>query len=226
MLAEIEAIVGTLDDDYEQLPEDIDTVSLMLTAWQNELHAPELLEYKHNLVESLTEKIQSQTELVESNITERQQDPFVLFILQQEIERIKYMIRSYLRCRMEKVIELDLVEYQLEKYTQFLLIEREERFKLSKHELEYCTRFHEILSRYHSESFLKNLPPQLQSLTEDEMISRPNLKDGVFCKVLEEVGQILLDNQQETVQLSKGDIFLICYDNVRNLVNDNKVMLI
>ncbi|KAI8905601.1 hypothetical protein EDD86DRAFT_211879 [Gorgonomyces haynaldii] len=86
-------------------------------------------------------------------------DGFVSIVIQQELERIKYMVRSYLRTRLRKI----------ECYCTFLLLDPAERDKMSDDELRYATKFRDLVSQYHTESFLNELPETLRSLDEPQM---------------------------------------------------------
>jgi GINS complex subunit 4 len=67
--------------------------------------------------------------LVDQHVVRTPDDSFALFVYQQEIERMKFVIRSYLRCRISKI----------EKYTLHCLSEFE-RHKLSDLEFQYAER--------------------------------------------------------------------------------------
>lgn len=41
--------------------------------------------------------------------------------------------------------------------------------KLSSDELEFCSRFRSILTKYHNNSFLADMPDVMRSLEEEEM---------------------------------------------------------
>ena len=75
----------------------------------NELYAPELREYQDEIIESFRSKIELQvfyhdkTNNVQDFVIERPEDTIRLFAIQQEIERIKFIIQSYLKARLDKV---------------------------------------------------------------------------------------------------------------------------
>jgi hypothetical protein len=58
-------------------------------------------------------------------------------------------------------------------------------------------RFQDIIEKCHIESFLEKLPQDLASLHEDAMsrilltlVPRPDLEDSVFCRVIEDIGEV------------------------------------
>ena len=78
-----------VNDDYEKL----------VRAWINEKCAPELLQYQELLVLNLLEMCEMQS----LNVENVQKGSIQENILELEIERILYFIRSYLKIRLAKV---------------------------------------------------------------------------------------------------------------------------
>lgn len=75
-------------------------------AWINERSSPELLPYPPDLIQRCTDGVQRQIETIES--LTGAMDPsanFTLVILQTELERVKFLLRSFLRARIAKVRE-------------------------------------------------------------------------------------------------------------------------
>lgn len=73
-------------------------------AWINERSGPDLLPYPTDLIERCTQRVKSQIEVIESMTGAM--DPaanFTLVILQTELERFKFLLRSFLRARIAKV---------------------------------------------------------------------------------------------------------------------------
>jgi GINS complex subunit 4 len=79
-------------------------IANLTTAWIAERSAPEILPFQKALLERLTDRIRQQIELVE--LETGNLDPqanFRLILIQTELERVKYLVRAYLRIRMHKV---------------------------------------------------------------------------------------------------------------------------
>lgn len=73
-------------------------------AWINERSSPELLPYPQQLIKRCTDGVERQIETIESMTGAM--DPsanFTLVILQTELERFKFLLRSFLRARIAKV---------------------------------------------------------------------------------------------------------------------------
>lgn len=101
------------DDDSEYKNRDLE---IMTKHWINEQNSPELLTFQGELIADLREMIETQVQ----NLHSGSLDFTSRLIMLQEIERIKFVIRQYLRIRIQKI----------EKFTVHLLIE--ERYKMYK----------------------------------------------------------------------------------------------
>ena len=75
------------------------------TAWLNERAAPELLPYEGVLVAELEAAVADQQQLVQARNADDTVKAFMGNLYFMEIERIKYLLRSYLRTRLTKVRE-------------------------------------------------------------------------------------------------------------------------
>ncbi|KAJ8577331.1 hypothetical protein ON010_g1876 [Phytophthora cinnamomi] len=90
--------------DRENLNEDVVN---MRALWVNELNAPEILPYNEEMVTEMLEQVRNQQEYVDSVYEDRAQlteeKSFVNKLYQMEIDRLRYMVSSYLRTRLRKV---------------------------------------------------------------------------------------------------------------------------
>eukprot|EP01121_Diplochlamys_sp_Union-15-3_P000380 TRINITY_DN10350_c0_g1_i1.p1 TRINITY_DN10350_c0_g1~~TRINITY_DN10350_c0_g1_i1.p1 ORF type:complete len:116 (+),score=21.88 TRINITY_DN10350_c0_g1_i1:52-348(+) len=69
--------------------------------WFNELSSPEILPYPTELLETFLKRLDEQQMFIDKrNNAEIQLE---VFLLQMEIERIKYILQSYFRTRLAKV---------------------------------------------------------------------------------------------------------------------------
>ncbi|PIO06886.1 hypothetical protein AB205_0059970, partial [Aquarana catesbeiana] len=69
-------------------------------AWLNEKFAPELLESKSEIVECVMEQLNH----MEQNLQRARQGDLKISFHHMEIERIRFMLSSYLRSRLLKVL--------------------------------------------------------------------------------------------------------------------------
>ncbi|KNC46501.1 uncharacterized protein AMSG_02936 [Thecamonas trahens ATCC 50062] len=79
------------------------------------------------------------------------------------------------------------------------------------------------------DSFLHGLPEKLRDLTtqdaEDDMIPAPNFDTHVFCKVVDTIGTFQLD-QDSSVDLEEGELYLLPFKPIRDLLLDQSIILI
>lgn len=81
-------------------------------AWINERTSPDLLPYPTDLIQRANDGIKRQIEIIEDMTGSM--DPsknFTLVILQTELERMKFLVRSYLRARIAKVGDVFAVQH-------------------------------------------------------------------------------------------------------------------
>uniref|UniRef100_A0A8C8SQH2 GINS complex subunit 4 n=1 Tax=Pelusios castaneus TaxID=367368 RepID=A0A8C8SQH2_9SAUR len=101
-MAEVaEAERGELDSDggsEELVLTPAQLIRSLEQAWLNEKFAPELLETKSEIVECVMEQLAH----MESNLKRAKPGDLKVSIHHMEIERIRYVLSSYLRCRLVK----------------------------------------------------------------------------------------------------------------------------
>ena len=164
----------------------------------------------------------SQQELVDdagNSVDEK----FLADLYQCEIDRIRYLLKSYLRTRFLKITQ----------YARYILQDQELCSRLSHAELEeVAVPYMELLEKNLEESFLKHLPEKFQSHRgkhrDFNLIAEPNLDEYVFCKVLEDIGQVQVGEDDETppVELLRGDIYTLRYRPMRSMVRERRIQLL
>ncbi|KAF9384161.1 GINS complex subunit [Podila verticillata] len=133
------------DDDYHyqdrisasREPEDLfthdepkDLVKRLTQAWINERAAPEILKYESDCVTGLVANCDDQQAVIDELDSGNDASIIISILYQTELERIKFVLRSYLRTRISKI----------ERYCQFILKDLSSRRKLSKGEISYAER--------------------------------------------------------------------------------------
>ena len=111
-----------MDNSYEQRLK----LFQMNTLLHNEKMAPELLPFQFELVESLLRLVSSREQMIEQKRQVDADDRFNVNVNKMELERVKFVIKSYFRVRLAK-IERHLV-YLIEKDRSELLSESEKIF--------------------------------------------------------------------------------------------------
>ncbi|XJO77605.1 hypothetical protein BDV3_002163 [Batrachochytrium dendrobatidis] len=142
-----------------QKPPAADIYQSMIRAWVNEKAAPDLLPFQHDLVSQLRFIVETQQEGVHLRYSGQPTFNFLKFIYGLELERIKFVLRSYIRLRLGKIQHM----------TIYLLSDPELRMCMSDEELFFAERFQTLIQTYHKGSYLGNLSKQWQALDSDEM---------------------------------------------------------
>ncbi|KAJ1726038.1 GINS complex subunit [Coemansia biformis] len=138
-----------------------------------------------------------------------------------DVDRVKYLVRSYLRTRLTKI------EQHAMHYTREPLY----RGRMSQNELDYAKGFVALEERHMRRSFLDQLPPHLRSLDETagnglEMVTTPDMDAAVFCRVRTTVGEFQFDASEDPIVMKRSNIFITRYSIIRSLLEDGKVELI
>ncbi|PIA18614.1 GINS complex, Sld5 component [Coemansia reversa NRRL 1564] len=186
-----------------------------MCAWVNERNAPELLEYEGTTLENLMELVDFQNQRIQS------QPAVIANILKMDVDRVKYLVRSYLRTRLAKI----------EKYALHYTREPRYRDRLSQSELDYAKGFVALEEKHMRRSFLDQLPPHLRALDETttnglEMVPKPDVDSAVFCRVRTTVGEFQFDASEDPILMKRTNIFITRYSIIRDLLEDGKVELI
>jgi GINS complex subunit 4 len=154
---------------------------------------------------------------------------FSLIILQTEVERWKFLIRSLLRARISKIDK-----HALHYLSTPALLER-----LSETEVAYATRRQQLLHGHYLSSFLGSFPQQLRNLNDTaggiSMIGGPDEEGGVFVRGLgsREIGGegvVIVrgrgrDGDGE-VEVGRGEIVVTRWSDVRELVEKGEMELV
>jgi len=136
----------------------------------NELCAPDILPNQSDMLDLMFGQISH----MEENMKDLDKNDFRLVAHQMELERIKYVISSYLRCRVKKI----------ELYTKHILNEEEQRKddkKLSVDETKFAIEYLKNVDSYLEQVALRYLP-NMQPNESSQRIATPNLMSHVFVK--------------------------------------------
>jgi GINS complex subunit 4 len=145
---------------------------------------------------------------------------FALIVLQTELERFKFLVRSYLRARIAKV----------DRHALHYLSSAALRSRLSQTELAYATRHQALLHNHYLSSFLGSFPDNLQNLNDTSgnitMIDAPDLESAVFVRLLRDArveGKGI--DADGTMDGKAGDIFILRWSDAKPLVDEAKAEL-
>jgi len=212
-------------DIFEETHEDEDMVEMTAEevlkqlehSWINERNAPDLLEPRTEIVDCMLEQVKQ----MEQNLLELPKGDLRIFVHRLEVSRIKYVINSYLRTRLDK-IQNNFIYYAKARNNP------DNPSKLSRQEEEFLDQYKKITEDLFNSLCLSHLPGEMDF--NKHKVPEPNLPAAVFIKVLEDVeGLEIIDNSglrgDDTIDLVAGDTHIIQYSNVGHLVENEKVKL-
>lgn len=171
--------------------------------------APELLPYQHSLVETISKQITQK----DRSIQHRAQNPsknisderFYLNIERMEVERVKYMLKSYLRSRIIK-IEKNLL----------YIIEKDKASLLSQAEMEYSWQLYEAKKDHYKKEFFGNISNKLNMMADgtdipDNMITQPNLQNFIFVRFLNSYQKYTIMGHID-IEIKEDNVYFLPYD--------------
>lgn len=162
-----------------------------------------------------------QIQQMEENLQNLNHDDFRLVPHQMEVDRIRYIISSYLRTRLEKI----------ETFTAYLLkrdrekIDEDDRI-MSKAEFKFAEAFMTNMKSHFHNEVLRYLPTLLAEFGENiaAMEVRPNLNSNVFIRMVKTVTKIFICGEE--TDLLSGSRHLLPFRDVEHLVHDGTACLI
>ncbi|KAF3456372.1 hypothetical protein FNV43_RR01022 [Rhamnella rubrinervis] len=228
---------GSVSGDIDDLESLISTtdVERLKRAWRQEKAAPEIFQFEAALIQRIKEQIQLMEETVE-DFAESGIDPLTVSLYQMDLDRTQFLLRSYLRIRLQKI----------EKY-MFHILNTDELFnRLSREEKSFAERCSNDLKMHLDENILSKLPDNYQSLLkqsiiseETDMVPKPQLDTFVVCKTKYYLGHIQLEdinngntddrvNQrplEEPFEMEPNVLYFVRYKPIKKLVEGGKIDL-
>jgi len=189
------------------------------SAWMNERLAPDLLPPQIEEIECMLELLRN----MESNTAKLEKKDIRLGVHKMEVDRIRYLISSYLRLRLAKIQEYcwDLQEKENRRNNQMPSLMSPEEQKFLKDYIENI------------ESHLKNMgaqhmPRTMQTLKPEQMSTAANLDSFLFLRVSQDSNIVVddADGREEEVSLEAGSQHIIRYRPVAKLVPTGSVDLV
>lgn len=155
--------------------------------WISERAAPDILKWPFDLMDRVMGRVREQIETIEDRTagigmngsgTSSSNCNLTLSILQTDLSRTQYIIRSLLRQRLAK----------LTKYAMHYLTLDDKSTLLSPQEQSFLQNHQALLSNLYGASFLSAFPAPLQKLDDNagglNMIDGPDGKKAVFIRCL------------------------------------------
>ncbi|KAI9904894.1 hypothetical protein N3K66_001423 [Trichothecium roseum] len=220
---DIDDILREVDPSAGTVPFETQDLQALTRLWVAERSAPELLDWPAGgLFERVNGRIKSQIEKVEDMTGDM--DPktnFALIVIQTELERYKFLVRSYLRARMAKI----------DKHTLHYLSAEDLRARLSPMELAYATRHQAMLHNHYLSSFLSSFPAQLQNLNDTagnmSMVDGPDVDAAVFVRLLRPRDVRGRGTDADTTLFAAaGDVLILRWSSAKVLVDEGHAELV
>ncbi|EFX79780.1 hypothetical protein DAPPUDRAFT_304303 [Daphnia pulex] len=224
-LTQLSDLFGTADtisetEDAEFLSAS-EAVKKLEESWLNEMLAPELLSPQTELVDCLLE----QTKNMEENLMAISKSDFRFALHRMEVERIRYVVTSYLRIRLEKI----------EKFLGYLLNnenkrQRNEPSLLTEDELKFAQELNSNTETHLKTLGLRHMPTNMREINTQKFITTPNRDSYVFVCVKDDAPSVLVsDGTSEgeiEVELLKNSQHLLPYRSISSLLQNNTVNLL
>ncbi|XP_055606753.1 DNA replication complex GINS protein SLD5 [Uranotaenia lowii] len=218
-------VAGIGDNDSSDRMQDADEDEIQMTskqvlealqrAWLNEKFAIQILPYE----EAIVDMVMSQLVYMEENLANTNKNEMLYIAHRMEVERIRYMLASYHRCRLQKI----------EEYAFYILEEEskrpDDRKRLSVGEKQFATDFYKSLENHFHQLAVRHMP---QNHQEDEQVRKvvPNVDGHVFIKAKENVAEFSISADHDTINIAAGSVHMFKYRDVEPLVLEGIVELI
>jgi GINS complex subunit 4 len=197
-------------------------VSSISKALIKEKQSPEILMYEEKLVKELDELIFTQekelSEIWAKFITEN----IFSTIYKLDIERMKYLLKSYLRTRL-----LKLQKYYLD------VIKNKKENLISQAEFDFLSNYFIRKKMHFMKSFGDRLPidqhdfidpiegseeQPRNSPVNPELVTQPDTRKPVFVKITKAVGKLGHQETGVSDNLKLGDVIFMPYDRCKDLL--------
>ncbi|VVC36267.1 GINS subunit, domain A,DNA replication complex GINS protein SLD5, C-terminal,GINS complex subunit Sld5 [Cinara cedri] len=212
-------LIDDEDDDNQEEMTAQKVLQIVERAWLNEKFSPEILPHQTDYVDCLLEQIKG----MEDNLAKLSKTDPKVDLHKLEMERIKFVITSYLRTRLKKI------EY----FCVSVLEEESNRLEadayLSPAELKFAKEFAQNADN-HFDTILRHMPQLYNKLDMNKKVIKPNLNSFVFLKCYKHIDSVIIQNtlesQEEEIVLEDGSQHLMPYSSVAEFVKKGAVQLI
>ncbi|KAJ7764747.1 hypothetical protein B0H16DRAFT_1673941 [Mycena metata] len=191
--------------------------------WMNERHAPDILPAQDVLLSSLLDHIRRQSDtiqLLRGDPSTSEEEHIRIMLAQTEVERVKFIVRSYVRTRL----------YKIETYARYIIANEEVQTRITTAERDYASRHAHLIDRHFYSSVLQSLPESQAGLDDipnfimPPMVTEPDTTRAVFAHARK--GTIARTPEGKTVDLAKGSLTLLSFSAVSDLVSSGDVQLV
>ncbi|KXN91306.1 DNA replication complex GINS protein sld5 [Leucoagaricus sp. SymC.cos] len=206
-------------------PEKEETPLELLTRhWINERHAPDILPAQEALLSSILDHLRRQSDAVQllrGDPSIEDDEHLRITLVQLDIERVKFIVRSYVRTRL----------FKIEKYARYITSNADIQTRLTASERDHASRHADLNDRHFNFSVLQSLPEPQRHLDDETpyymppMMTTPDLTKPVFVHALKDCPPVvLLDGARH--EMLKGHISLTHFSVVQHLIARGEAELV
>ncbi|EGN97452.1 hypothetical protein SERLA73DRAFT_184163 [Serpula lacrymans var. lacrymans S7.3] len=189
----------------------------------NERHAPDILPAQEELLSRLLDHIRSQSDTVltlRADPSSSEEEHFRIMLAQTEVERVKFIVRSYLRTRL----------YKIEKYARYILTNPGVSSRISESETAHARRFARLTDQHFFSSVLQSLPDTQQTLDDNPpfvppIVTEPDKSRPVFVHAIQNCPPVRLPDGT-ALEMTKGHISLTPFSIVEQLIARGEAELV
>jgi len=214
-------MIGGSDEEGEELTAG-EVLKRLEEAWVTERMSPTLKRHQGELVDCMLDQLHQMTE----NLKKCKKHDFRVAIHKMEIDRIRYILSSYLRSRLEKI----------EKFTHYLLekegqVTDEAMATLSPEEVKYAKEYASQMESHFSSLVLQHMPDNINEFDPSRMSVKPNLDSYIFFRTKVTTHGVLIEDdteegRDEEVDLDEGSQHLMRFKAVSRLLQEGAIKLI
>jgi len=207
----------------------------LVRAWTTERCTSHLQVYPTELLQTITARVQAQITKIEdlsnsdpntTNGTSNQNLNLTLSILQTDLSRSQFLVRSLLRCRLSKITKHAAF------YLEQLNTSDTKTGLLGDSEIQFLRNHQALLSNFYSGSFLDAFPPQLRKLDDkaggNSMVEGPDMQEAVFVRCLGERWESDPGDEGESIELRmrRGEVWVVRWEDVQEGVKSGMLELL
>ncbi|KAF5320148.1 hypothetical protein D9611_010297 [Ephemerocybe angulata] len=192
-------------------------------AWVNERHAPDILPAEEDLLAGLLDHLRLQArnvQILRDDPQTSESEHIRIMLVQTELERVKYVVRAYVRTRL----------YKIERYARWVMQDEEVQRRLTAGEREHASRHAKLTDKHLYVSVLQSLPEAQAHLDDTpvfypSMITQPDKNRPIFVHALKDCPRVRLPDGAP-LEMKKGHISLTPYHVVEQLLARGEVELV
>ncbi|KAL1846638.1 GINS complex subunit [Paecilomyces lecythidis] len=252
---DIDDILASVDRDNYSSPESTALDHQQLTRyWVAERAVSELLPWPAPLMDRMMERVRKQIEIIE-DLAASSADPSTsttnnptlnlkLSILQTDLSRTQYLIRSFLRQRLAKLTKYSMHYLLLvsppresqSQSTQTTAAQPEDSIPdpstaadtspLSRQEAAFIHAHQNLLAEHYGLSFMGSFPPRLRRLDDNaggtSMVQAPDMKEIVFVRCLVEEVSIIVPaddaaglEEEYGTTMHMGEVWVVRWEGIK-----------